>query len=139
MTSMNSDYERLFHGLNVIEPPQRLYEAILQRIEFERRRAARFRLTFFALTALASFMALIPALQYLAADFYQSGFYQYVSIIFSDGSLTLTYWKDFTLLLADSFPVTATGLVLASLLIFLGSLRAMISKIRPAFSLTKLA
>jgi hypothetical protein len=52
-----------------------------------------------------SFIGLIPALKILSNDFTQSGFYEYLSLIFSSSGSIITYWKDFLLLLAESLPV----------------------------------
>src|SRR3989344_3524522 len=76
------------------EPPERLYGNILARIEREKIRAARIRFVLLGTTALASVVALIPAYQYAASEFSQSGFSQYLSIVFSDSGIAVVYWKE---------------------------------------------
>ena len=54
---------------------------------------------------LASLGLLVPAFEMLFNDFAHSGFYEYFSLIFSDGGLMLSYWKELSLSLAESLPI----------------------------------
>ncbi len=122
----------------MIEPPERLCGNILGQIKLEERRTARLRLFFVGSVFLASFAALIPAFQYFIREFYQSGSYQYLSLLFSDGGAVLSYWKEFTLSIAESLPVLGITAVLATIFVFLGSLRLAIRDLKTAFLLVKL-
>lgn len=42
-------------------------------------------------------------------QFASSGFFEYASLVFSDGSLLATYWREYLLSLADSLPVASLG------------------------------
>src|SRR3989344_2995718 len=103
------------------EPPERLYGNILIRIEREKNRAARIRFAVLGTTALASTLALIPAYQYAASEFTQSGFLQYLSVVFSDSSIAAVYWKEFALTLAESAPVLGATILLSVIFALLGS------------------
>ena len=131
---VRKDYEKLFAGLDRHEPPDYLLANILAAIDVKKRRAARLRLALFGSFALASLVAIFPAIQYFVAQFSQSGFYQYFSLLFSDWNLALTYWNDFVLSLAEALPVLATTTVLSVILILLGSLRFAVKQIKTAFS-----
>lgn len=45
----------------------------------------------------------------IVKQFVASGFFQYASLAFSDGSLISTYWKEYLLSLSDSLPVASLG------------------------------
>lgn len=107
-----------------INPPEGLTQAILWRIEIERRRIARFRFVGMGAVAGLSVVAMVPTAQYTMAEFYQSGFYQYSSLLFSDGGSILPYWKEFTITLAESAPLLGITLSLALVFVLLGSLQS---------------
>ena len=115
------------------EPPERLYGNILARIEREKIRAARIRFALLGTTALASVVALIPAYQYAASEFSQSGFSQYLSIVFSDSGIAVVYWKEFALTLAESAPVFGAAVLLSAILALFGSAALTIKNARRAF------
>lgn len=60
---------------------------------------------------------------YTKKQFASSGFFQYVSLIFSDGNLFATYWKEYLLSLADSLPFASLGTSIFLLLSMLVSIR----------------
>ncbi len=115
------------------EPSERLYGNILMRIEREKIRAARIRFALLGTTALASVIALIPAYQYAASEFAQSGFSQYLSIVFSDSGVALVYWKEFMLALAESAPVFGATILLSVIFTLLGSITLTVKDARRAF------
>jgi hypothetical protein len=107
-----------------INPPEGLTGAILWRIEAERRRVARFRFISMGAVAGLSATAMVPMAQYTMAEFYQSGFYQYSSLLLSDGGSILTYWREFTITLAESAPLLGITLSLALVFVLVGSLQS---------------
>jgi hypothetical protein len=98
--------------LHTIEPSVGLYAAIMERIAYAKRRQARIRSGLFAALAIVSGAALVPAFQYTAEQFYASGFYDYVALVFSDRGFVLTYWRQFSLSLVESLPSLALLLLL---------------------------
>jgi hypothetical protein len=107
-----------------ITPSEGLTQAILWRIEMERRRVARFRFIGMGAVAGLSAIAMVPTAQYTMGEFYQSGFYQYSSLLFSDGGSMLPFWKEFTITLAESAPLLGITLSLALVFVLLGSLQS---------------
>ena len=95
-----------------IEPPAVLVPLVLARIIRARRDAARLRLAVSGIIALASVLALIPAVQYVASEFYTSGFYEYAALFFD--SLSRGYWREILYSLTDSLPSLAL-IILASI------------------------
>lgn len=88
-----------------IEPPRRLFPAILRRIAIHRRRVARLQLAAFGTVTFVSVLMLIPAVQYAVSEFNTSGFYDYASLFFD--SLSRGYWREILLSLTDSLPSLA--------------------------------
>jgi hypothetical protein len=121
-----------------IEPPPGLAQSVLRRIETERYRTARFRFVGMGAVAGISALAMVPAAQYTVTEFYQSGFYQYSSLLLSDGGSIFPYWKEFTLTLAESAPLLGITLSLTLVFVLLGSLQS-VFKNRRFINSTKLA
>lgn len=123
---MLSDYEKLFQKLGQIEPPPRLCRKIISQVQFDIRRAEKLGFIFSGLAAVASFAGIIMAARYTAQELNNSGFYQYISLIFSDTKSLISYWKDFGLLLVESMPVLAVAIVLATAWAFLSSIKILV-------------
>lgn len=116
-----------------IEPSTRLLGKILSHIEDTKIRKARMHLFFTGLASLASFAAIFPALNYFTEEFSQSGFYGYLSLIFSDGGILIASWKEFSLALAESMPVLGTIAILSVVLVLLVSVQLALKNMKTAF------
>jgi len=57
-----------------------------------------------------------------------SGFFQYFSLAFSDGSLISVYWKEYLLSLSDSLPVASLGVTFFLLFSMLVSIKKSIEQ-----------
>lgn len=131
---MRKEHQK-FLGLASLEAPRNVYDHILLRVETARMRAARMRLALFGALSFASLAALFPALQYAAQGFYQSGSYEYLSLVFSDGTALLPYWKEFLLTLAESLPVFEIAVVLGVVYVLLESIKLAVRNTSIAFHL----
>jgi hypothetical protein len=129
---MRDKYEQLFQNLPVLEPPRGLARDVLFRIELAQRRSARIRLICTGIIACVSFIVLIPMLRYVIQGFSQSGFYEYISIIFYDGGLLVSYWKEILLSLIDSVPYLGITGVFLSVLVLLWSFGHVIRNMKNA-------
>jgi hypothetical protein len=109
-----------------LNPPEGLLDAIMLRIEHRHRRRLYVRVALVGSLMLAAAAALVPAWNFLASEAARSGFAAFVSLVFSDFSVVLTYWNDFALSLLDSLPVYGFVAVLGSLLVFGISIRSFI-------------
>lgn len=96
-----------------INPPAELENIIFTRIREEARRSARMRFIGTTLLSLGSFISLIPSFMYFMQNIRTSGFYDYLSLFFSDTATLASYWKEFSLSLAESLPFFALTLCLA--------------------------
>lgn len=119
--------------VQITEPRSGLCEAILARIALLERRYTRVRAGLFSALALVCAAALIPATQYAAEQFYASGFYDYLTLIVSDHTLVLTYWRQFGLSLLESLPSLALLLFVPLIIVLAYSLRRAVQTGRVAF------
>jgi hypothetical protein len=130
---MKDTYEQLIKKMTDVECPSALAGRIFNAIERARRRQARLKLALFGGIALCSFVAFVPAWNYFVNDFYQSGSYQYLSLIFTDGATLLSSWKVFSLSVVESFPyLSATG-VLGAIFAALASFRFLADDFKTMF------
>ena len=124
----------LYRYLKTFEPHAGLYAAILERVAYAERRMARIRTALFGALAILSAVALLPALQYAGEQFYASGFYDYLTLIFSDHDFVLTYWRPFSLSLVEALPSLALLLLVPITFALVYSLRRVVQTGRVAFT-----
>jgi len=108
-------------GFYDINPPENLEAQILKKISRERFKTASFRLVSLGTLSLASLFGLVKSGIFLWQSFSETGFYQYASLIFSDGSILKNYWKEFAFSLVESLPLLALTSVLLISAIFIWS------------------
>ena len=102
--------------LSEVTVPANLLEAILVRIGIARRRTARIRFSLLMFGIISSGIALVPAVTYAVSEFQTSGFYEYLSLLFSDSTIAFAYWREIGYSLVESTPSLAV-----LLLVFLGA------------------
>ncbi len=113
-----------------INLPAGLESRVLARLNEEQQRAAKFRLFVFALLDALSLLGLVASLVYLARVFAESGFSQYLSLLFSDGGSLLSYWRELVLSLAESLPALGLLAFLFVTLILIWSMAKTIINVR---------
>jgi hypothetical protein len=97
-----------------VKPPRHLVPDILQQINRIRSRRARIRLGLFGVLVLGCLFLFVPVIRYAANEFYASGFYEYLSLVFIDQAVLIEHWKELSYSLLESFPsmaVLLTGVV----------------------------
>ena len=102
-----------------------VWDAIIAR----NKRIIRFKLWIFSFMGFASLVGLVPVFKILLNDLAQSGFYEYFSLIFSDGGSMVTYWKELFFSLAESLPVFSIISTLSLFFIFFLSLKYLTKQI----------
>lgn len=119
---MNTEekYKKLLGSINLVEPPKGLEGRIMRRINEEEKQISRVRAWAFGGSSLASFGLSLWAIIYLVKSASESGFWQYLSLAFSDGTV-LAYWKEISLSLAESLPITSLIMALATTGFFIWS------------------
>ena len=106
-----------------------LEENIWLKLTTREKHFALFKLWAFASLGFASLAGLIPAFKIMLSDLTQSGFYEYFSLIFSDGLTNSVYWKELSLSLAESLPAISIILTLSLVFISFLSIRYFIKTI----------
>ncbi|HRY63002.1 MAG TPA: hypothetical protein P5267_00110 [Patescibacteria group bacterium] len=123
---MEPSYQKLFKHLKPVEPSAGLLSVVMTRLEAEERRAiarSRRRLFFASLFLLASLGALIPVFRVAYTDLAASGFFQYLSLLFSDFSIIASSWQSYAFSLLETLPVLSLTLCFGVIFIFLAALR----------------
>ncbi len=120
--------------LQSIQVPSGLLGSILTRIALARRRAAWIRLCAFSIVLAASVAALVPAIDYATNQFYESGFYDYLSLFFSDWSAVVAHWRALSETLVESVPSLSILFLLALTFCLSWALRRIMRNVRIAFA-----
>jgi len=121
---MNKDYENLFADIVLLEPPEGLYEKIIQRIRDERNLLAlRRKFIFFSILLAGSISVFIPTLKAVQAGLYESGFSYFISLIFSDFDIIIGYWQNFVILLLGALPAMSLVVLFTTIFSFLASIK----------------
>lgn len=100
-----------------IESPEGLSERIFAAIEIKERKSARRRAFIYS-----AFSGVFAAIFYFtvssaASEFYKSGTFKILSLVFSDFQPVIANWKDFGLSVAESLPILPMIYVVASILV----------------------
>lgn len=116
--------------MDKLKPPRGLRQSIIFGIgQVERSRA---RVYLFISTSILplSIIGVIFSGKYLLQSFYQSGFYDYFSLLFSGDGAVFTYWKELTYSLAETIPILGTIAFLTALGFFIWSGANAVSNVR---------
>jgi hypothetical protein len=111
------------------EPSPSLVAVVWSGIIARDERIARIKLWLYTSVGFISLAGLIPAFKMLTNDLSQSGFYEYFSLIFSDGGSILAYWKEFVFSLLESLPMVSIIFTFSLLFICFLSLRHLVKQI----------
>lgn len=136
---MEDDFKKIFLNFKDQDIPEFFYRAIFSRIQARKILLAKIRLAVFGSSLLFSLIAIVPVLKYLSAEFYESGFYSYLSLIFSDSSVVFQNWKEIILSLAESAPILGIAIFLAVIFILLSSLKVSTENAKTVFFQTNFA
>ena len=113
---MSHDIKDIFQKA-IYTPDSRLSGDIGCFIIKKEERILKIKLWAYSFIGVASFLAFIPVFKNLLDKLSMSGFYQYSSLVFSDGGVISYYWKEFLLSLTDALPFTS--LLFSLLLLFI--------------------
>ena len=132
---MRKDYEKLFTHLEPPEPPEGLLNKIMARIhEEEQLLSTKRRLILFSIPVIISAGAFIPVINAFQAEFAQSGFSQFLSLMFSDFGLVMVNWQNFGLGVLESLPAMSIAALLTTTLVFLWSIKHLAQAIKVVFN-----
>jgi len=122
---MDSDLKKAFQKA-VYYSESRLSENIWHLILAKENRRNKIRAWVYSITSVLSFAVLIPIGKNMFSKFSLNGFGEYISLLFSDSSIIVTYWKEFSLSLINSIPFVSFALSMTFLFVLFLSLRGAI-------------
>lgn len=126
---MEQDLQKLFKKA-VYHPDCRLSDDVCRAILAKRKKLIiRNMFGYLGLGALSLFGSVF-FVRDLIVESSKLGFYKYFSLIFSDGGVIATYWREYILTLVDSLPVMSLVLSLALLFVLFISLKKVFSEMR---------
>ncbi len=118
-------FKALFSELPPKEVPPQLMETVLFCLASAKRRALKRRVFIFGGLAGLSLVAAVPAFQYFGSEIARTDFFDYFSLIASDGATALVLWKQLTLSLIESLPIYGMTAILSVAFVSLLSLKMM--------------
>ena len=124
-TDPNLHSRRLFVFSGRECPEDQMIGAIMQKISERRLARARTAVAIHGALILIMAAVFVPALEQTISHASASGFFEYVSLAFSDGGSVLSSWKDFAFTMAESIPAIEVAGVIAVVLLFAYSSKKM--------------
>jgi hypothetical protein len=126
------------YSMDVLKTPKGLKNKILISIRQEELRRARMYVFLSMATISASLWGIIFAVKYVLAGFYQTSFYSYFSLVFSDPDIAFSYWRELSFSLIEALPLLGITFSLIAVAILLTSVRFLAqntkSNLAPLFS-----
>lgn len=119
---MEKELIKVFQKARYEEKPD-LAQNVWHSLVIRNKHITRLKLWAFSFVGLTSLVGLIPAWRILSSDLAQSGFYEYLSLIFSSGNSFFSYWKEFLFSVAESLPTMSIILSLSLIFTLFLSLR----------------
>ena len=116
--------------MDKLKPSNELRQKILFSINKEEIRRAKVYFFVSITTALVSVFGLIFSVRYMIQGFYQSSFYSYLSLIFSDPNTLVSYWKELSMSLLETLPILGITISLIATYILLISIRTLVKNTR---------
>lgn len=106
-----------------MEPREGLFGEIMSCIRKEKLFYTKCRITAFFFLFIGTAAAFLPVWRIAAAEFSESGFFEFMALLASDSGAILASWQNFLLVLAETLPAMSLAMLLAVFLIFLQSLK----------------
>lgn len=130
--TMNDPYKKIVISLKTQHPPAGLANRIGSRIVRARIVRNRIRVSLHGAVAVGSVVMFITALQYTSTEASQSGFYEYISLLISDGKYLASSWKEVSITILESAPIMGAALSLGTLIILTNAIRRGARYVTPA-------
>lgn len=115
--------KKLIAHLNLSEPPAELLDKILICVREEKLFFAKKQIFIFSFAALAATGIFVSSAGIFKAEFFQAGFLNFFSLLFSDFSVMVDSWQDFGLALLESLPAMSIIIFLSAALVIFWSLK----------------
>ena len=121
--TMNDPYKKIVISLETPRPSAGLADRIGTRIVRARIVKNRIKISLHSAIAAGSVVMFVTALQYTSAEASQSGFYDYISLLASDGKYLLSSWKEISVTILESAPIMGATFSLGALIILTNAVR----------------
>lgn len=112
--------------MNSLEPPLDLFNKVMGRIEKEKFLVIKRKFLFYAFSLVATIGSSIPLWSIFRGEIMQSGFRQYMTVLFYDFGEVIRHFGDFTFSVLESLPVLSIVSFLSVLLAALYFLKAIV-------------
>ena len=128
---MHKEDNQFFADSSEQEAPTCLLENIMRRIRVEKYvLKLKRRVVIFSICFAGMAVAYVPVFRIIEKNFVDSGFWEFLSLIFLHFSIIAMYWQSYLFALLESLPVMSMVAFLAYVLIFLVSLKAILRDTR---------
>ncbi|MFA5022753.1 MAG: hypothetical protein WC385_02615 [Candidatus Paceibacterota bacterium] len=127
---MSQNIRKLFEATQAVGLSADLDERVYARLEQEQKKLAKRHLLIFGLADAFSAVGLVVSVFYLVNLSAGSGFYNYLSLFWSDGGSIALYWHELALSLVESLPMLGVIIFLGVALILLLSLAKTLSNLK---------
>jgi len=113
---MSNNLEKAFKAIGELKSSDLLNSKILLRIDQERVKRLNRQVLITRIVGGLSFISFFPILINLVSQMQNSGFWNYLSLLFTDTGVVMTYWKSFSMSLVEATPIFSLTLILICLL-----------------------
>jgi len=120
-------------------PSPELYLKIMKRLRKEERILAVKKVLLFSILFTSSAMGMVSAVKLLISQMQSSGFFYFVSLIFSDFSIVKAYWQNFLLATLEAMPAVSRGLCFLVLLVLMQSAKIISKNAKKISNINRLA
>ena len=115
---------------DIVEPRDELKNLIIKSIKVEERKKTIRNMVFSSVVSLASISMAVIFVINIIKDAYQSGLSEYLSLLISDSSSVLSYWKVYTMSIVESLPILQITILFASIWVFVWSMNIIINNLK---------
>ncbi|MEN9912824.1 MAG: hypothetical protein RLY66_232 [Candidatus Parcubacteria bacterium] len=120
---MDDSYKKIVISLETPRPSRDLADRISTRIVRARIVKNRISVSLHGAVAVGSMVMFVTALQYTSTEASQSGFYDYMSLLVSDGRYLISSWKEVSITILESAPILGAALSVGTLIILTNAVR----------------
>jgi len=131
---MSKNIRQLFEATKAAELSAGLMALVLVRLQREQKKRARRNLLIFGLADVFSATGLMTTCFYSANLLASSGFYNYLSLLWSDGGAVALYWRELLLSLIESLPLLGLTAFLVVVLVLIISLAKTLANLKLFYS-----
>lgn len=118
---MNDSYRKLLSLVPESDPPQKTYDRVVAAVARLEIRRAQMRASVYGIFVIGAIIAFVPALRYMITAANDSGFWQYLSLLTSDGGVIASHFSEFIGSIADSAPIAGIASLVGIVTVFIYS------------------